>query len=52
MTPAPLVVPARVFADLSRGRATPEACDLLVRAQHSKHLLLLRLVLDETVRRG
>ncbi|MEW9554688.1 HEXXH motif domain-containing protein [Nonomuraea sp. NPDC050783] len=51
MTPRPLAVPSRVITDLSHGRGTSEACDLLLRAQHSKHLLLLGLVLEEAVRR-
>ncbi|SPL91374.1 Transcriptional regulator [[Actinomadura] parvosata subsp. kistnae] len=45
-------MPSRMFDALSRDESDTEALSLLQRSQYSKHLLLLRTLLEETRRRG
>ncbi|NRQ32503.1 HEXXH motif domain-containing protein [Nonomuraea sp. NN258] len=52
MTPAAHLMPSRLFDALARNDSDPEALSLLKRSQYSKHLLLLRTLVEETRRRG
>lgn len=52
MTLTPYLMPMRLFTALARGEDAPSAVTLLQSAQYSKHLLLVKAVVDEAHRRG
>lgn len=45
-------MPVRLFTALARGEDAPDAARFLAEAEYSKHLLLLRAVVDEAESRG